>query len=165
MNILVTVASKHGSTWAIGEQIAHELRVAGHTVDLTRPDEVTSLNDYDAVVLGSAIYAGSWLPAARDFATLYQPQLRGLPLWVFSSGPLGSPPQPQDDPKKLAGPVGTIPVRDHRVFVGALDPQDLGFAERLIVRAVKAPAGDFRDWAAIQAWASDIAAALPVAVH
>jgi menaquinone-dependent protoporphyrinogen IX oxidase len=51
---------------------------------------------------GSAIYAGSWLPAAKRFAEQHRAQLATLPLWVFSSGPLGAAnPQPQDDPSTL----------------------------------------------------------------
>jgi menaquinone-dependent protoporphyrinogen oxidase len=51
-------------------------------------------------------------------------------------------------------------ARGHRVFVGKLNPGDLGFGERLMAKVVKAPEGDFRDWDAIRAWAREIAAAL-----
>ncbi len=165
LNILVAVASKHGSTNDIAAAIAEELRAAQFAVDLKDADAVDELRGYDAVVLGSAIYAGRWLPAAKQFAHQHHAQLATLPLWVFSSGPLGTTnPQPHDDPERLAAPLGDIAVRDHRIFVGKLDQRDLGVAERMIAKVVGAPYGDFRDWDTVGAWAHTIAAALQPAV-
>ena len=80
---------------------------------------------------------------------------------MFSSGPLGAEnPQPHDDPQQLAASLGELPVRDHKVFVGKLDTSDLGIAERVIAKVVRAPIGDFRNWDAIRAWAHEIAAGL-----
>lgn len=164
MNVLVAVASKHGSTREIATAIADELRAAGLEVDLRDLKEagaIKGLGGYGAVVLGSGIYAGNWLPEARRFAQGQRAALAGLPVWLFSSGPLGSPdPQPRDDPAKLAAPLGDVPVRDHRVFVGKLDRDDLGLGERLIVKMVRAPYGDFRDWEDVRGWARKVAGEL-----
>ena len=161
MRVLVAVASKHGGTRGIAEAIAEELRAAGPAVDLREAGEVGDLAGYDAVVLGSAIYAGTWLQEARQFAERHHAELSRLPVWLFSSGPLGAPdPQPHDDPDKLAAPLGDVAARDHRVFAGKLDPADLSFGERLIAKVVRAPSGDFRDWDAMRAWAHEIGAAL-----
>jgi menaquinone-dependent protoporphyrinogen oxidase len=161
MNVLVAVASKHGSTYGIAEAIADELRKAGLAVDLRQVDEVATLAPYDALVFGNAIYAGSWLPEAKRFSERFHADLATLPLWLWSSGPLGTlDPQPHHDPQHLAAPLGDIPVRDHRIFEGRLDREHLGFAERMIAKVVKAPDGDFRPWNTIRAWAREIAAAL-----
>lgn len=161
MKILVAVASKHGSTREIAQAIAGELRAAQLDVDLREASEVSDINGYDAVVLGSAIYMGSWLSDARHFADQFQAALTTLPVWLFSSGPLGADePQPEQDLNKLAAPLGPVEVRDHQVFVGKLDPAELGMGERLITKMVHAPAGDFRDWEEIRAWAHQIAAGL-----
>lgn len=161
MTVLVAVASKHGSTREIAEAIAEQLRADNLSVDLRDADEVRDISGYEAVILGSAVYAGNWLPKARNFATRFRAELAHMPAWVFSSGPLGiDNPQPHDDPRKLAEPLGAVAVRDHRVFVGKLDMHSLGFGERLIARAVKAPEGDFRDWDAIRDWAHEIALAV-----
>jgi menaquinone-dependent protoporphyrinogen oxidase len=161
MKVLVTAASKHGSTMQIAAAIADELRKAHLDVDLREVGKVKGVEGYDAVVFGSAVYAGSWLPEAKRFAQAHRVELARNPLWIFSSGPLGAPePQPRDDPAKYASPLGDVPIRDHRIFVGKLDSEELGFAERLIVKVVKAPDGDFRDWADIKAWAGEIAHAL-----
>jgi menaquinone-dependent protoporphyrinogen oxidase len=104
---------------------------------------------------------GSWLPEARSFAERHRAALAPLPVWLFSSGPLGAPdPQPPTDRRLLAAPLGGVTVRDHQIFVGKLDPAGLGLGERLAAKVVHAPAGDFRDWAAIHAWAKTIAQAL-----
>jgi menaquinone-dependent protoporphyrinogen oxidase len=161
MNVLVAVASKHGSTREIAEAIADELRSTGLAVDLRDVDEVAALIPYNALVFGSAIYAGSWLPEARRFAERLHAQCGSMPVWVWSSGPLGAPEsQPHENPGQLAAPLDGVAIREHRIFEGRLDREKLGFAERVIVRVVKAPDGDFRDWEAIRAWAREIAAAL-----
>lgn len=165
MTILIAVASKHGSTREIAQTIAEDLCTQGLAVDLQDAGEVSSVAGYQAVVLGSGIYAGSWLPEAKRFAEQHRTELARLPVWLFSSGPIGlEDPQPHDDPQKLAAPLGDVIVRDHRIFVGKLDRQQLGFGERLIARVVSAPEGDFRDWEAIHQWADEIAAALAPAV-
>ncbi|MBV9791338.1 MAG: flavodoxin domain-containing protein [Chloroflexi bacterium] len=164
MTILIAVASKHGSTREIAQAIAEDLRAKELVVDLREAGEIASIDGYDAVMLGSGIYAGSWLPEAKHFAETQRTELARLPVWLFSSGPLGDDPQPHDDPQKLAAPLGDVVVRDHRIFVGKLDRQNLGFGERLIARVVGVPEGDFRDWDAIHAWAGEIAVALAPAV-
>lgn len=161
MKVLVAVASKHGSTREIAEAIASELKAEKLTVDLQDAGDVKSVAGYDAVVFGSAIYGGSWLPDAKKFAEQFRADLAELPVWVFSSGPLGDEnPQPHHEPHLLAAPIGDVRLRDHRIFVGKLFFKELGFAERLIAKAVKAPEGDFRNWDEIRGWAREIAAEL-----
>lgn len=161
MKVLVVVASKHGSTREIGEVIAEELRAEGLESELEEAGAAVEIGGHDAVILGSAIYMGTWLAEAKRFAECHRPELAGLPLWLFSSGPLGADErQAQPDPQALAAPLGEVPVREHRIFDGKLDKAELGLVERLVVRLVKAPQGDYRDWEAVRAWAREIAAAL-----
>ncbi|MDQ5824616.1 MAG: flavodoxin domain-containing protein [Chloroflexota bacterium] len=159
MKILVAVASKHGGTQGIAEAIAAELRTQNLAVDLhDMQDILIDVGQYDAVILGSAVYAGNWLPEAKHFIDLNHPELSRLPVWLFSSGPLGTVnPQPQVDPGKLVTNIGDVAVRDHKVFVGRLDPAGLGLGERLMSKVVGAPAGDFRNWDEIRAWARGVA--------
>lgn len=167
MRVLVAVASKHGSTHGIGEAIAEELRAAGFDTDLRAAEEVTSVEGYDAAILGSAIYMGNWMSEARGMVDRLAPRLVHLPVWLFSSGPIGA----GDELKPVGEPAGVAPIvaatkaRAHHVFAGKLDKDELGFAERTVSRIIHAPEGDFRDWEAIRAWAREIADALrPVAV-
>ncbi len=157
MTILVTAASKHRSTMGIAKAIAAELRTMGYEVDVAPTDGHVHVDRYDAVILGSAVYMGKWLPEATAFAASNMSSLREKVVWLFSSGPLGwDDPIPKDDPTDAAAVLAEIGARGHQVFVGKLDTQDLGFMERLATRAVKAPEGDFRDWPAIRAWAREI---------
>jgi menaquinone-dependent protoporphyrinogen oxidase len=160
MNILVAVASKHGATGEIGEIVAGVLRDAGLTAETRRPQDVMSLDGYDAVVLGSAIYAGRWLDPARAFADRHATALATRPVWLFSSGPLGNPPMPPGQPAEPIAVATSLGARAHRSFNGRLDPRRLGLLERILTRAVRAPDGDFRDWEAIRAWADEIVAEL-----
>jgi menaquinone-dependent protoporphyrinogen oxidase len=160
MKTLLTVASRHGSTGEIGEVIAEILRDAGLAVQTRSPESVESLADYDAVVLGSAVYTGRWLEGARRFAERHHEELRARPLWLFSSGPIGEPLAPTEESLDGTRFAHELDARAHRTFAGRVDPESLGWVERTITRMVKAPDGDFRDWEAVRAWADEIAATL-----
>ena len=93
-------------------------------------------------------------------STATRAELSERPVWLFSSGPLGEPAKPEAPPTDAAEMLEATGARDHMVFPGNLDKHRLGLAERAIVAAVKAPEGDYRPWAEIDAWAGRIAAAL-----
>lgn len=158
MHVLVTTASKHGSTTEIGETIAATLERNGHTVETRAADRVQSLDQFDAIVIGAAVYAGRWVKDAHRFVDRFESELTARPLWVFSSGPTGTPPKPEpDEVVDLVDVIERLTPRDTTVFGGKLDGDVLSFAERAIIRAVRAEEGDFRDWEAIQGWAEHIA--------
>ena len=113
-----------------------------------------SVEDYDAVLVGSAIYLGRWLRPARRFLRAHEARLRHRPMWLFSSGPVGNTPEQA----AALGELGVLfGARDHRVFGGRLHIADLGIAERTVLRAVNATDGDYRDWSEVTAWAGQIA--------
>jgi menaquinone-dependent protoporphyrinogen oxidase len=162
MKVLVTAASKHGATMGIAEAIADELTANGLSVEVMPVEDVSTLAEYDAVILGSAIYFGRWLKSAVEFADLFFQGLSERPLWLFSSGPVekGSSPASQG-PERVSSPIkGLLKPRDHKVFPGALDKSHLNFAERTMMRVIRADYGDFRDWDAVRSWARTIAVAL-----
>jgi len=161
-SVLIAVAGRHGTTTEIGEEIAGVLRreLPGADVEVRDAADPGELQRFDAVVVGSAIYMGRWLPVARHLVETHRAQLAAVPLWMFSSGPLGDPPRPVDDLTEVTALGTSVGARDHTVFSGRLDPSDLRWTERLAVRAVHAPAGDFRDHDAIRTWAREVAAAL-----
>ncbi len=161
MRVLVAAASKHGSTFEIAEAIGRGLTDAGIDNQLRRIDDVVSLDGYDAVVLGSAVYAGHWMSTAREFVDDHEQELSLRPVWLFSSGPLGGSPHPAENHAvQIADIRLATEAREHRLFSGRLDRQSLGFGERAVALAVKAPEGDFRDWDAVAEWAHNIAQAL-----
>jgi menaquinone-dependent protoporphyrinogen oxidase len=164
MKVLVSAATRHGSTAEMAERIGAVLREQladmPVRVDVVAPDAVADLDGYDAFVLGSAVYVGHWLDSAVRLSRRYAFHGGDRPVWLFSSGPVGDPPMPDGQPVDVGSVVTTTRARQHRVFAGVLDRRRLGFGEHALVIALRASCGDFRDWAAIEAWARDIAAEL-----
>jgi menaquinone-dependent protoporphyrinogen oxidase len=160
MSVLVTCASKHGSTREIGHRIAERLRERGVDVDERPISDETDPAAYDAVVLGSAVYAGSWMKEASGFARRHDAALSERPTWLFSSGPTGTGGEHAVSDRQMDRLRESVHPRDHRVFGGVLDPDALGYVERKVIKMVKAPEGDFRDWQAISSYADGIADAL-----
>jgi menaquinone-dependent protoporphyrinogen oxidase len=160
MRILVSAASRHGATAEIARVIGETLAETGHEVVLLPPDAVGSVAGYDAVIVGSGVYLGQWLDSARAFVERLGADLAGRPVWLFSSGPLGDPPRPQEDPVDLPEIMAATGARGHRVFPGLVDRGRLGLGEKVILTAVRAPEGDYRPWDEIRAWAAEIAAEL-----
>jgi menaquinone-dependent protoporphyrinogen oxidase len=161
MRILISASSKHGSTAEIADRIGAVVAARGLEVTVSSPEDVEDLDGYGAVVLGSAVYAGHWMPAVKDLAG--RVATAGIPhVWLFSSGPIGDPPKPDEDPVDVADIESATHAVDHAVFSGKLDKSKLNFGERAIIAAFHAPYGDFRRWDEVEAWASRIADRLSV---
>ncbi len=155
--VLVVAASKHGSTYDIASRIADRLRAMGLHVVVSPPERVTDLDHYDAAVIGSAVYAGHWMARARDFVDDFADTLVHIPIWLFSSGPLGPTDNPSPgDLEDVEQLIETTHARDHHVFAGRLDHDSLGVRERMVVRASGAPYGDFRNWQEVDQWAEAV---------
>lgn len=163
MRVLVTTASRHGATAEIGDRIAaalsEGLQHAGvvASVDVRQPHDVDTVADYDAVVLGSAIYLGKWLKDATRLVERDLEALSSRPVWLFSSGPI----TPGDDADNLPW-IHTPWAVEHHMFGGKVDLSQLSFAERLAVRAAKAPEADNRSSEEIADWAARICATLTI---
>jgi len=163
--VLVAYASKYGATREIAEKIGAVLKEAGLGVDVLPADRVADIAAYRAVVLGSAVYIGGWRKAAVKFLKTNEKALAEKPLWLFSSGPTGRG-DPLElvkgwrFPKALQHIADRVRPREIVVFQGAVFAEKLGAIGRWMMKNVKAPLGDFRDWDAISAWAGTIAAQL-----
>lgn len=176
LNVFVAYASRHGATQGIGERIAERLRAAGLEAEAQPVAAVRDISAYQAFVIGSAAYLGHWQQEAAEFVRHSHRLIQRRPTWLFSSGPLVKEPSEALglDQREAAVPneVGefrkAICSRGDRVFAGALNPGQLGFLARAIriLPAGRAllPAGDFRDWRDIDAWADGIVREL-VASH
>jgi menaquinone-dependent protoporphyrinogen oxidase len=166
--VLVTYATRYGSTQEVAEQIAETLREQGLEASVQPARQVQSLEGYRAIVLGAPLYIGSWLKDAQRFLANHQAALANLPVAVFTLGPT----RPDED---------VAPVRDQldkqmskypwlkpvatELFGGKYDPTKLKFPVNLLAALPasplhQAPASDMRDWDAIRAWASDLATKL-----
>jgi len=174
MKILVAYASRHGATKGIAERIAETLGRSDFDVTLRSVDDPGRIEEFDAFVIGSAAYLGSWLSEATTFVRGHRDVLAGRPVWLFSSGPTspdtvdakGRDLLKTSEPKEFAEFAETIRPRAEQVFYGAFDPDaaPAGLTERLMNRFMRLlpairqalPIGDFRDWPAIEGWAQAI---------
>ena len=166
LRVLVTAASRHESTHEIAAAIATGLRDRGIDSLAVPVEAVTTLDGFDAVVLGSAVYMGRWLGEARRLAHVHASALCMMPVWLFSSGPLGPPDHliPAGEPADVQVLKHLSRAVAHRTFPGRLEMNRLDFAERTVARTIHAPEGDCRDWEAIDRFAGEIAQQL-LAVH
>lgn len=169
MRILVIYSSRYGATGAIAERLGGKLIAAGHEVVVRPVKGVGDLTGFDGFVIGSAVYFGKWRKDAAEFVRRHAGELGdGRPVWLFSSGPLGT--EETDDqgrdlrteaiPREISEFQESIRPRGHRVFFGVLEPKRLGLRDRLIRKLPAGrgllPEGDFRSWGEIDAWAIEI---------
>jgi menaquinone-dependent protoporphyrinogen oxidase len=166
--VLVSAASRHGATTEIAQAIGQVLSEQGLTVAVIPPGDVRSLDGYDAVIIGSAVYMGHWLDPAKELVNRFREALTHRPVWLFSSGPVGKPSSKfaqsmAQDPVDLAGMVEATHARDHRRFAGKLDRKHLSLSRRASLLMFRGLEGDFRDWADIRQWAESIARQLTLA--
>ena len=157
--ILVAYATRYGSTAEVAEAVGDELRKAGAEVDVQPIDDIQDLSRYQAVIIGSPIYMGKWLPEAQVFVERHQQHLRGIPVAYFAVGLtiMGGTP---DAIRKAEASMGQVrmlvnPV-DIGIFPGRLESSRLSVADRAITKLIRAKTGDFRDWEAVRAWAQTL---------
>ncbi len=162
--VLVTYASKHHSTAEIAEAIATELTARENDVDCVDAADAPKADDYDAVVLGSAVYMGRWRREARQFLKHNLDALSQRPFWIFSSGPTGENAEKDFaenekwlEPRHVLDQAESAGVRGHIVFGGKIPDYPKGFIEKSIRDSTPAEFLDVRDWDQIRAWADEIA--------
>lgn len=159
--ILVTYASQGGSTEEVSEAIGKTISENGGIVDVRPIKAVTNLSLYRAVVIGSAVYSGKWMPEAVTFVKLNQSVLRKIPTAIFQVCMMLAT---NNEQYKRMVPDWLAPYRAqiHPVaedsFAGALWPnrypklsEKIGL--HIFLATVKLKPGDYRDWDAIRLWA------------
>ncbi|MGW6316571.1 MULTISPECIES: flavodoxin domain-containing protein [unclassified Streptomyces] len=163
MNVLVGYATAHGSTREIAERLAAELSEAGLTAEARAMETVDDADAYGAFVLGSAVHGQTWLAEAKDFLGTNGDILGLRPVWIFSVGmpdALRGPWRrmaPKEIPVIVESLPGGLSYRGHRLFSGVVSRDQLPRTGRILFRLVGGRFGDYRDWDAIDAWASGIA--------
>ena len=157
--LLVTYASKYGSTGGIADAIGQALCTKGATADILLIKNVLDLSPYQGVIVGSPVYMGKWLPEATDFVHKHAEALRPMPVAYFLACMTLREPTQENMAKALAylDPVlkTTPEIKPVGIgaFAGALDYSNLSWVTRRVMKSKDAPEGDFRDWKAIRAWA------------
>jgi menaquinone-dependent protoporphyrinogen oxidase len=157
--ILVTFATRAGSTYEVAARVAEVLRAAGTTVDVKPVTAVHELKGYEAIVVGSAIRIGHWLPEAVEFVKTHRETLSGIPTAYFLVSGLLRNDTPETRRKVLAflDPVRALlePV-SIGLFAGKLDYSTMDGLDRSIAEAVSSAEGDWRNWEAIDEWAHNL---------
>jgi len=160
MKVLLTAASQHGATTEVAEAIARRLKADGLEVVCKPPQDVDSLEGFDAVICGSAVYMTQWMPAAHDFMERFAQELHKVPVWAFSVGMNGVPKHSKQDGSRVGPLLTHVKCRELRTFPGRYKPSLLSLRERSVARLAGVVEGDFRDWEAIERWADEIVDAL-----
>ena len=163
--VLVAYCTRSGSTAGVAGRIAARLREHGHAVDRHELRTAPGPDDYDAIVFGSPVFDGRWMPEAEAYVEQHRAALRTHQVWLFSVGTFG-------DTKKLLGSLArreprnvdalltAVRPRGYRVFAGAIDPAAWPLWSRMFFRAIGGRFGDNRDWEVIDGWAAEIAGEL-----
>jgi menaquinone-dependent protoporphyrinogen oxidase len=164
-HVLLTYASKYGSTKGVAERIAARLAKQGNRVELRPVDQVDGVDAYNAVVFGSAVFNQAWMAEAEEFLQRNQGGLSGRPVWIFSVGTFGDHKRligrlMTREPRGIRGILEDIRPRDYRIFAGVIDRHQWPFGSRLFYHALGGRIGDNRDWPEIDAWADGIAKTL-----
>jgi|WetSurMetagenome_2_1015567.scaffolds.fasta_scaffold02786_9 menaquinone-dependent protoporphyrinogen oxidase len=157
--ILVAYATRNGSTAEIALAVAKELENAGAAVTVSDMKTITSVADYTAVVIGAPLYMGNLVKEVKQFVGRHKESLQKRPIAVFAVGIAPKSPDPGAVGQATAAlhvaidplqPVASI------IFAGKVDTKKLSFIQRKMTELAKSPVGDFRDWAAIAAWAREL---------
>jgi menaquinone-dependent protoporphyrinogen oxidase len=164
---LVAYASKCGSTTEVAEVVAGRLMAKGWRVDLAEVVEAGAPEGYDAVVLGSAVRMGAWLPEAVNYVRKHQARLRKMAVAIFTVHMLAIDESVESEEQRAAYVRPVLQLIQPRVeafFAGRIDYGRLSLMERKIAEAVNTPEVDRRDWKLIESWADGLAGVLALGV-
>jgi len=164
--VLVAYASMHGSTGGVAEAVSLTLCAAGMTAEVRRVDHVTRISGYDAVIVGSAVRSGRWLPEAVDFVQSYRDVLAERPVAYFLTclALYRDTPKTRQTARGYMAPVleavPKVVPRDVGLFTGVLDYERYNFVVRMIMKRKMekqgVPEGDHRNWERIRTWSRDL---------
>jgi len=161
-SVLVAYATRYGSTQEVAEAVTATLRERGVEVDIQPMREVRTLDQYRAVVLGAPLYMFHWHKDALHFLARHREALTQRPVAIFALGPFHADEKEfQEVREQLEKELAKFPWLTPEaiaIFGGKFDPEKLTFPHNLLPALKNMPASDVRDWTAIRAWASDLAA-------
>jgi len=155
MKVLVTYGSQRGGTQGLARMVAEGLHDQGFGVDLVAAKDVRSVDDYDAVIVGRALYAYRWHKDARRFVRRHAKALRQRPTYLFSSGPLDDSASTKEiEPVKgVRALMRAIDARGHATFGGRLEADAKGFPASAMA---KTSSGDWRRSDDVNKWVASI---------
>jgi menaquinone-dependent protoporphyrinogen oxidase len=161
--VLIVYATRAGSTGEVAKAIGETLSEAGTHVEVQSVVDVNDLSRYQAVIVGSAIRMGRWLPEAVDFVKKHSDELSQMPTAYFVVCSTMKDDTPENRKKALAyldsvhKAAPNIKPVDTGLFAGVIDFSKLSFMDKSMLKVRGASEGDFRNWAAIKKWSNDVA--------
>jgi menaquinone-dependent protoporphyrinogen oxidase len=161
--ILVAYASRAGSTSDVAQAISEQLCALGFDAIALPVKSVKKIDGYDAAILGSAVYYGTWLPEMLKFMTEQQEPLNSIPTAIFSMHMQATDNNAASHDKRetyIQAARDQIRPFSKAYFAGKVDPASLSFFKRIAVKLVKSPIGDKRDWTKIRAWTNALGQSL-----
>lgn len=161
MKALVVYGTKSGCTTGIAERIGSTLAERGMTVDVRPVEKAGDPGAYDAVIVGSGIRVGSWHAPVKEWVAANADTLKSRPVAFYTCClTLATDPEKVDEVRAytdaLVSETGVAPI-DTGLFAGWNEPKAFSLIERTVMKVMKAPQGDFRDFEAVAAWAGDVA--------
>jgi len=163
--ILIAYTSRKGSTAEIAQAIGKELEAAGNSVAVADMKEISSIEGYQAVVIGTPIYLGQVEKAVPGFVGRNRDGLLSVPVAAFAVGitPVNSPAAAVEEVLgNLRAALEPVKPGAVTMFAGRLELSRMSFLQRTMIGAMKILTGDFRDWDAIKAWARGLPAILKI---
>ena len=164
--VLIAYASQYGTTSEVATAVGDVFCQSSLTVDVKSIADVNDITPYQAVIIGAPIHSGAWKPEAVTFVETHQAALSKIPVAYFlTSMMLGLTENTPEVRQEVAGYLDEVlekmpaikPI-DIGLFAGALDYSKMSYAMRVLYRAFSEDDtdGDYRDWDAIQAWATEV---------
>lgn len=164
--VLVVYGTGTGCTQGIAERIGEALGEAGAEVSVVNAKDAPKPDGYDAVLVGSGVRAGNWHPPVKAWVTGNAEVLKAVPVAFYTACLSMAEADKADEVRAYTDPLiaeaGVQPV-DVGLFAGWNEPKRFSFIERAVLKMLKAPQGDFRDWAAIESWTKQVAPKLGLA--
>jgi menaquinone-dependent protoporphyrinogen oxidase len=161
--VLISYASQCGSTGEVAQAVGDVLCAAGATVDVLQAEDVTDVRGYRAVVVGSAVYMRRLMPEAVAFVEANRQALGQVSVAYFVV--CGTLKEDTEENRRQAAafldPLRQIvPSVDEGLFAGVMDYSKMSFLQQIIMRVMGGVEGDYRDWEAIQGWATELSATM-----
>lgn len=159
--VLVVYGTKTGCTSGIAEKIGETLAAVGMRADVRPAEDTPDPSAYDAVIVGSGVRASNWHGSVKEWVTANADTLKAKPTAFYTAClTMGTTPEKSDEVRAytdaLIAETGVVPV-DIGLFAGMNVPKKFSLPERLIMKVMKAPEGDFRDFDAVASWARETA--------
>ncbi|MDA3937429.1 MAG: hypothetical protein PF636_11370 [Actinomycetota bacterium] len=158
--VLVVYGTKTGSTSGIADQIGTTLTEMRDTATVLSTTDSPDPATYDAVIVGSGVRAGNWHGSVKKWVQANAETLQTVPTAFFTVGlTLQTDPDKTDEVRAytdtLIMETGVQPM-DIGLFKGMNDPKLFSMPERLILKALKAPQGDFREMDVVASWTRSV---------